>query len=116
MCGQPTGDALLEHLFDLAGLSRAALVVRLAASDVRRALLAAGQASAINGLDGAVAEFDTSKGAPEPFNSGDDTAQVSISSLSSVLPGLYKPESTVPAKGSLPAISEGLIKTLLGKP
>lgn len=48
--GQRDGAALAEHLLDLVGQSRAALVRDLAASPVGRQLVAAGQTSAIREL------------------------------------------------------------------
>lgn len=48
--GKRDGAALAEHLLDLVGLSRAALLRDLAASPVGRQLVAAGQASAIREL------------------------------------------------------------------
>jgi hypothetical protein len=61
--GQTDGAALLEHLLDLVGLSSEALVAHLAASDLGKALVAAGQLNAIKNMMEMVSEL----GAP---NSG----------------------------------------------
>lgn len=57
--GQTDGAALLEHLLDLVGLSSEALVAHLAASDLGKALVAAGQFDAIKNIVDAVSELGT---------------------------------------------------------
>lgn len=56
--GQPNGAAMLEHLLDLVGLSRAALAADLAASALGKTLVNAGQISAIRGMIEAVSKLD----------------------------------------------------------
>lgn len=59
--GQPHGAALLEHLLDLVGLSGRALATNLAASDLGKALVEAGQLSAIESIIKVVSTLDIPK-------------------------------------------------------
>lgn len=61
--GQPNGSALLESLLDLVGLSGTALAANLAASDLGRALVTAGQLSAIRSIIEVVSKLDIPKNA-----------------------------------------------------
>lgn len=54
--GQSSGAALLEHLLDMVGLSETALANGLATSDLGKALVAAGQLSAIKSITDAIAQ------------------------------------------------------------
>ncbi|MEW1979530.1 type IV toxin-antitoxin system AbiEi family antitoxin domain-containing protein [Citricoccus sp. NPDC079358] len=65
--GQPTGAALLEHLLDLVGLSGAALAANLAASDLGKALVSAGQLEAIKSILETVAKLDLPKNVLDPL-------------------------------------------------
>ncbi|WP_223587123.1 type IV toxin-antitoxin system AbiEi family antitoxin domain-containing protein [Microbacterium sp. OVT16B] len=65
---QPTGTALLEHLLDLVGLSGAALAKELAASDLGKALVTAGQLSAIRSIIEAVSTLDVPKNILDSLN------------------------------------------------
>jgi len=56
--GQPNGAVLLEYLLDLVGLSSTALVTNLASSDLGKALVTAGQLSAIRSIIDAVSKLD----------------------------------------------------------
>lgn len=56
--GQSNGAALLEYLLDLVGLSGMALVANLATSDLGKALVAAGQLSAIRSIIESVSKLD----------------------------------------------------------
>lgn len=55
---QPSGSALLEHLLDLVGLSGTALATSLAASDLGKALVTAGQLSALKSVIEVVSKLD----------------------------------------------------------
>lgn len=59
--GQPSGVALMEHLLDMVGLSSTALANDLATSDLGKALVAAGQLSAIRSIIEAVSTLDIPK-------------------------------------------------------
>ncbi len=61
--GQPDGTALLEHLLDLVGLSGTALVTSLAASELGKALVTAGQLSAVSTIMEAISKPDIAKSA-----------------------------------------------------
>ncbi|MSS84120.1 hypothetical protein FYJ24_04930 [Actinomycetaceae bacterium WB03_NA08] len=61
--GQPSGAALLEHLLDLVGLSAAALAENLTNSDLGKALVTAGQLSALKGLTETVSNLDIPRNA-----------------------------------------------------
>lgn len=61
--GRPNGAALLEHLLDLVGLSGAALATNLASSDLGKALVTAGQLSAIRSIIEVVSKLDIPKSA-----------------------------------------------------
>lgn len=56
--GQSNGAALLEYLLDLVGLSGTALATSLAASDLGRALVTAGQLSAIRSIIEVASKLD----------------------------------------------------------
>lgn len=56
--GQPNGAALLEHLLDQVGMSGTALAMDLAASDLGKALVTAGQLSVIRSIADAFSEID----------------------------------------------------------
>lgn len=101
--GQPTGAALLEHLLDLVGLSSTALASNLAASELGKALVSAGQISAIRSIIEAVSKLDTNamealtKNALESL----DTEAMAAFAKNTVLPQL-------PA-GALPEIDMSMI-------
>jgi predicted transcriptional regulator of viral defense system len=99
--GQPSGAALLEHLLDLVGLSGAALATNLAASDLGRALVTAGQLSAIRSIIEAVPKLDIPKNALSPL----DSAAMAAFTKSAILPKL--PNSVLP-KIDMSAIIEAV--------
>lgn len=66
--GQSNGAALLEHLLDLVGLSSTALAVNLAASDLGKALVTAGQLSVIRSLIDSVSKLDIPTSALDSLN------------------------------------------------
>lgn len=73
--GQPHGTALLEHLLDLVGLSGRALATNLAASDLGKALVEAGQLSAIKSIIEVVSGLDIPK---NTFGSLDSAAMAAF--------------------------------------
>lgn len=88
--GQPTGAALLEHLLDLVGLSGAALATNLAASDLGKALVAAGQLDAIRNIMEAVAQLDL----PNSVFSARESAAMSAIAHSAALQAF--PDGVIP--------------------
>lgn len=66
--GQSNGAVLLEYLLDLVGLSSTALATNLAASDLGKALVAAGQLSAIRSIIEVVSKLDIPTNALDSLN------------------------------------------------
>ncbi|BAJ73201.1 predicted transcriptional regulator [Microbacterium testaceum StLB037] len=82
--GQPHGAALLEHLLDLVGLSSAALVTQLTASDLGKALVNAGHLAAIRSIIEAVSKIDV----PENLLGSKDSEAMAAFTKNVVLPHL----------------------------
>lgn len=80
--GQTDGAALLEHLLHLVDLSSEALVAQIAASDLGRALVAAGQLNAIENMMEMVAELR----APNSGIAGMDTSALATFAREVVIP------------------------------
>lgn len=80
--GQSSGAALLEHLLDMVGLSITALANDLATSELGKALVAAGQLSAIRSIIEAVSTLNI----PEGFVGALDSEALATFTKNAVLP------------------------------
>lgn len=94
--GQPNGAALLENLLDLVGLSGMALAANIAASDLGKALVTAGQLSTIRSIIEVVAKLDvpgSALGSLDPNAMAAFTNDVALPQF----PGGELPEIDLPA-------------------
>lgn len=114
--GQPNGAALLEYLLDLVGLSGTALATNLASSDLGKALVTAGQLSAIRSIIEAVSELDIPQNALGSLSAeamAEFTKDAVLPQLpEGVLPELDMSAIIAAANFSIPIDTEAFQKTL----